>query len=199
MGFTVSQRVLILNRLWQAVNIVGAKRAFGLLLQDNAKVIHSTDDDFQVLKSDEWIAYSMSNPPMNDEDCVHTVRYKIRIPSILLLNYYDKLPMKEVKFTRQHLFERDKYTCQYCGGRFSQRELNLDHVIPRDRGGKTSWENIVTSCLHCNTRKGNRFPHEAGLRLKHKPIRPKWRPFISFFLGPEYNESWKHFLKAQRS
>jgi len=199
MGFAVSQRVLILNRLWQAVNIVGAKRAFGLLLQDNAKVIHSTDDDFQVLKSDEWIAYSMSNPPNNDEDCVQTVRYKIRIPSILLLNYYDKLPMKEVKFTRQHLFERDKYTCQYCGGRFSQRELNLDHVIPRDRGGKTSWENIVTSCLHCNTRKGNRFPHEAGLRLKHKPIRPKWRPSISFFLGPEYNESWKHFLKAPRS
>jgi len=199
MGFAVSQRVLILNRLWQAVNIVGTKRAFGLLLQDNAKVIHSTDDDFQVLKSDEWIAYSMSNPPLNDEDCVHTVRYKIRIPSILLLNYYDKLPMKEVKFTRQHLFERDKYTCQYCGGLFSQRELNLDHVIPRDRGGKTSWENIVTSCLHCNTRKGNRFPHEAGLRLKHKPIRPKWRPFISFFLGPKYNESWKHFLKASRS
>ena len=199
MGFAVSQRVLILNRLWQAVNIVGVKRAFGLLLQDNAKVIYSTDDDFQVLKSDEWIAYSMAHPPENDGDYVHTVRYNIRIPSILLLNHYDRLPMKEVKFTRQHLFERDKYTCQYCGGSFSHRELNLDHVIPRDRGGKTSWENIVTSCLHCNTRKGNRFPHEAGLRLKHKPIRPKWRPFISFFLGPEFDESWKHFIKASRS
>ena len=89
---------------------------------------------------------------------------------------------------------RDNYICQYCNKKNSQ--LTIDHVIPRDRGGKTSWENIVTSCLYCNTRKGNRFPHEAGLRLKNKPVRPKWRPFISFFLGSEYNESWRHFLKA---
>ncbi len=196
MEFTLSQRVLVLNRLWQAVNIVGVKRAFALLFQDNAKVIHSTDDDFHVLKSDEWIDYSVAHPPKDDCECVNTVYYKIRIPSILILNYYDRLPMKEVKFTRQNLFERDKHTCQYCGRGFSHRDLNLDHVIPRDRGGKTSWENIVTSCLRCNTRKGNRLPHEAGLRLRGKPIRPKWRPFISFVIGPEFDESWQHFLKA---
>ncbi len=96
---------------------------------------------------------------------------------------FDRLPKKEVKFTRHNIFERDRNTCQYCGQVFERKDLNLDHVIPRDRGGPTTWENIVCSCIHCNTQKANRTPQEAALHLVRKPKRPKWRPFVQVNLG----------------
>ena len=75
-----------------------------------------------------------------------------------------------------------------------REQLNLDHVIPRDAGGKTTWENIVCSCIKCNSKKANRLPHEAGMRLVRKPVRPKWRPVISLVLGKQHHEVWKDFL-----
>ena len=107
---------------------------------------------------------------------------------------YDHLPKKEVKFTRHNIFERDKNTCQYCGQTFERKDLNLDHVIPRDRGGPTSWENIVCSCVGCNTRKANRTPQEAGLHLIRKPKRPKWRPFVQVTFTSQQHELWRHFV-----
>ena len=103
-------------------------------------------------------------------------------------------PKKEVRFTRHNIFERDQNTCQYCGNTFDRSELNLDHVVPRDQGGPTTWENIVCSCIECNTHKANRTPAEAGMRLIRKPKRPKWRPFLQITLGLQYHESWKHFV-----
>ena len=99
-----------------------------------------------------------------------------------------------VKFTRHNIFERDKNMCQYCGGTFERKDLNLDHVVPRDRGGPTTWENIVCSCVACNTQKANRTPQEAAMRLIRKPVRPKWRPVISLVLGQQNHEHWKDFL-----
>lgn len=192
----LSSRVLVLNRLWQAINIVGARRAFSILVREHAKVIHWQEGDFRVHSFTEWIAFSSAHPAIDRGRSVRTVNLQIRIPRILLLEEYDRLPMKEIKFTRQNLFERDRYTCQYCGNVFSHRSLNLDHVIPRDRGGRTTWENIVTSCLKCNTRKGNRLPHEAGVRLRRKPTRPKYRPFINCVLGNEIDVSWSTFLSV---
>ncbi len=195
----LTKRVLVLNRLWQAVNVIGSKRAFSLLSQEHARVIHSIDDDFHVLQFTEWVDYSITQHSSDGWDCVRTVRWEIRVPKILLLSHYDRLPMKEVKFTRQSLFERDNFTCQYCRKTFPQKNLNLDHVIPRERGGKTTWENIVTSCLRCNGRKGNRLPHEASMRLVRKPQRPKYRPFINFVLGSDLDESWLNFLNLPKN
>ena len=194
-----SRRVLVLNRLWQAVNIVGVKRSFSLLFQEHAKIIHPhPEHGYQVFNTGEWIEFSQEYPAKYEWDCMHTIKLSIRIPKILLLNYYDRVPHKEVKFTRQNLFERDNFTCQYCAKTFPPRNLNLDHVIPRDRGGRTTWENIVTSCLACNSRKGNRLPHEAGMRLNLKPSRPKWRPFVSCVTGSDIDETWTHFLPLSR-
>lgn len=187
------RRVLVLNRLWQAVNIVGVKRAFSLLMQDHAKVIN-TGDNFQVFDAAEWIEYSLENPPENESEAVHTVRLQLRIPHVLLLNDYSHVPTKEVKFNRQNIFERDGYVCQYCAQKFQENDLNLDHVIPKDRGGKTSWENIVTSCIRCNSKKANRLPHQAGMYLKKKPDRPKWRTFVSDANGIESEPGWDYFL-----
>ncbi|MCC6233150.1 MAG: HNH endonuclease, partial [Verrucomicrobiales bacterium] len=174
-GF-LEQQVLVLNRLWQAVNVCSVRRALTLLFQGQAQVVlNSGDGCFQTYNFREWRDISDAEP---HPESIHTISFKIRVPRVILLLVFDQLPAKEVKFTRHNIFERDKNTCQYCGRIFERRDLNLDHVVPRDRGGPTTWENIVCSCIPCNTRKGNRTPQEAGIRLIRKPKRPKWRPFL---------------------
>lgn len=192
----LSQRVLVLNRIWQAVNIVAARRAFCLLFQDHAKVLHAAREDLRVMSTEEWIAFCRERPLPRDSVAIRTVQCAIHVPKIILLNEYDRLPMKEVKFSRESVFERDRHTCQYCGEKYPEHQLNLDHVIPRDRGGRTTWENIVTSCIHCNTRKANRVPHEARMHLQKKPAKPKWRPFVSYLIGDDPDDTWSSFLKA---
>lgn len=194
METALDQPVLVLNRLWQAVNVIGAKRAFGLLARGHAHVVHHHDEDFRVFSMLDWIDFSQSNPPLAAIETVHTPSRTIRLPRVILLTFFDKLPCKELKLTRNNVFERDKNQCQYCSRTFPREELNLDHVIPRHDGGRTTWENIVCSCVKCNTRKANRLPHEAGMRLIRKPVRPKWRPVISLLLGTQHREMWKDFL-----
>ena len=197
MGTGLKYRVLVLNRLWQAVNIVGVERSFSLLLQDNAQVIYTGDGSFRLLDAEHWLALSEEETPGDNEAYVQTVRMRIRVPKVLLLRHYDQLPVQEIKFTRENLFERDNYRCQYCGDTFEADQLNMDHVIPRDRGGRTSWENIVTSCIKCNSRKANRLPHQANMHLIRKPEKPKWRPFVSSLLDQSYDSEWEHFVNLK--
>lgn len=192
MECALDQPVLVLNRLWQAVNTCTVRRAFTLLCQGHAHVV-ATDggSNFQTHDFESWRDFSETNP---EPEMVHTISLKIRVPRIIVLLLFERLPKKEVKFTRHNVFERDKNTCQYCGKLFERTDLNLDHVLPRDRGGQTTWENVVCSCIPCNTRKGNRLPHEAGMLLIRKPKRPKWRPFVNISFSTRHHESWKHFL-----
>jgi 5-methylcytosine-specific restriction endonuclease McrA len=148
MDTALKHRVLVLNRLWQPVNIVGVQRAFSLLLQDHVQVIYTGDESFRLMDSATWLEHSQEREsPEGNEAYIQTVRLRIRVPKVLLLRGYDKLPTQEIKFTKDNLFDRDDYRCQYCGNHFEAVHLNMDHVIPRDRGGRTSWENIVTSCI----------------------------------------------------
>jgi len=198
MGTGLKYRILVLNRLWQPVNIVGTQRAFSLLLQDHAQVIYTGDSSFRMMDAAAWIAFSEEEAPEDNEAYVQTVRLRIRVPKVLLLREYDQLPVQEVKFTRDNLFERDNHRCQYCGEHFEPAQLNMDHVIPRDRGGRTSWENIVTSCIKCNSRKANRLPHQASMHLIRKPERPRWRPFVSSLIGQDYDSDWDHFINLKK-
>src|ERR1700720_4621474 len=192
MSSVLNQHVLVLNRLWQAVNVCTARRALTLLFQGQAQVVlDSEDGSFRTFNFQEWRDVSESAP---HEESVHAISFRIRVPRIILLMVYDRLPKKEVKFTRHNVFERDKNTCQYCGNLFDRSDLNLDHVIPRDRGGTTTWENVVCSCIECNTRKGNRLPREAHMTLIRKPKRPKWRPFVHVTFSSPQHESWRHFV-----
>ena len=192
MGSFLNQQVLVLNWLWQAVNVCTARRALTLLFDGHAQaVLSSPDGSFQTYSFREWKDFSQQEP---HPESIRTVSFRIRVPRVILLMIFDRLPKKEVKFTRHNIFERDKDTCQYCGRVSDRRDLNLDHVIPRDQGGPTTWENIVCSCVECNTRKANRTPQEAGMRLIRRPKRPKRRPFVQINLGLHYHDSWKHFL-----
>lgn len=191
MSSSLNQQVLVLNRLWQAVNVCSVKRALTLLFQGHAQVVSDVDGDFQTYNFCQWKDFSSRRP---EPDSIQTISFRIRIPRVIVLLVFDRYPKKEVKFTRHNIFERDKNTCQYCGTVFDRSELNLDHVIPRDRGGPTTWENIVCSCIPCNTRKANKTPQEAGMRLIRRPKRPKWRPFLQVNVGLNYHDSWRHFV-----
>ena len=194
MPTVLEQPVLVLNRLWQAVNVCSARRALTLLFEGRAQVVNeSPTGDYQTFSFHEWRDFSTDFCSASTEQ-IHTISFKIAIPRVILLMVYDRFPKKEVKFTRLNIFERDHNTCQYCGKTLGRKLLNLDHVIPRDHGGPTNWENIVCSCIPCNTRKANRTPHEAGMRLIKQPKRPKWRPYVQINLSFPGHTSWRHFL-----
>jgi hypothetical protein len=134
MQSTLETPVLVLNRLWQAVNTCSAKRAFTLLYQGHAQVVSTAPgNEFVTHDFASWQDFSNENP---DREMVQTISMKIRIPRIIVLLMFERLPKKEVKFTRHNVFERDANTCQYCGIVFSRDSLNLDHIMPRDRGGQ---------------------------------------------------------------
>lgn len=192
MSSHLNQQVLVLNRLWQAVNICSARRALTLLFRGHAEVVgNTTDGSFRTYDFFEWHDFSQREPHAAS---VHTISFRIRVPQVIMMIFFDRVPKKEVKFTRLNIFERDKNTCQYCGVIFDRKDLNLDHVIPRDCGGPTTWENIVCSCIPCNTRKGNKTPQESRMHLVKKPKKPKWRPFIQVTFGGSSHESWRHFV-----
>ena len=199
---SLNNPVLVLNRLWQPVNVCTARRAFSLLYLGHAQVVHTDEaENFYTHDIDSWMT-ATRNSSDADMEMVRTISCSFGIPEIIVLSLFDRLPKKEVKFTRQNVFERDEFHCQYCGNHFDTRELNLDHVIPRDKGGKNSWENIVTSCIRCNTRKANKLPHEANMFPRKEPKAPRWRPFMCLAekaARRKGRNSWRHFLDLKPS
>jgi 5-methylcytosine-specific restriction endonuclease McrA len=192
-GFSVlNENVLVLNRLWQAVNICTARRAICMLYQGHAEAVLQENGAFRTFAFQDW--KNLSGSTDGTLHFVFGVNCRIAVPPIILLVLYDKTPHKEVKFTRENVYERDKNTCQYCGRAVERKELNLDHVIPRHLGGETTWENIVCSCKECNTKKANRTPQQARMSLIRRPKKPVWRPYLDFNLDRIPHDVWKHFI-----
>jgi len=177
---------------------VGVERAFSLLSLDHAQVIYAEDGSFRVFDGPAWFEYSKEVEFQPGSRVVRTINQQVLVPTVLILRSYDRMLMQEMKFNRENLLERDDYKCQYCGGKLPTKELNMDHVIPRDRGGVTSWENVVISCIRCNSKKSNRLPKEAGMRLLKEPKRPSRRPFMSSLLGKPMEETWSHFIQSKQ-
>jgi 5-methylcytosine-specific restriction endonuclease McrA len=140
--------VLVLNASYEPINICAARRALVLVL----KGVASTEDVSPYY--------------------LHSSRQTLRVPSVIRLLEYRRIPHQTRALSRKNILMRDRYTCQYCMRTSSSSELTLDHVVPRSRAGETTWENLVACCYHCNNRKGNRTPEEAGMRLARLP-----RPF----------------------
>ena len=184
----VNAAVLVLNRHYQPVHVTNVKRAFSLLYQGVARAI---DEQYRLYDFSDWAALSAA---LEEEESIRTINRRIRIPRVLVLTAFEKLPKVRVRFSRLNIYARDEDTCQYCGLHRRRADLNLDHVIPRSQGGKTCWENVVCSCIECNTVKANRTPLEAGMHLVRKPKKPKWRPFVQINLTLNRHDSWKHFI-----
>ncbi len=188
--------VLVLNRHYMAVHVVGVRRAFGLLLNQLAEVIHIEDGQYGNYDFQSWREISELRAEFKEpeEDWVRSVNFEVCVPRVLRLLYYDRLPKQRVRLNRRNIFARDGNLCQYCGKRYSTSELSLDHVVPTCRGGGTSWENLVCACVKCNVRKGGRTPKQAGMKLICKPVRPKRSPMLTVKLGNPKYASWKTFL-----
>jgi len=195
MSDALEASVLVLNKNYTAVHVIGVRRAFRLLAKEHAEVLLQDNDRWNTYNFESWIELSQSRHLFTDDgDWIHTVSLAIRVPRIIRLLIFDRLPSKVVKFNRRNIFARDDNRCQYCGHRFPTSELSLDHVVPRSQGGTSSWTNIVCSCTRCNARKGGRLPREANMSLIRKPIRPKSSPILQLrSVNPKY-QSWKHFL-----
>ncbi len=188
--------VLVLNKHYMAIRIIGARRAFSLLCRELAEVVSLEEGSYFNYSFDSWRQVSQFRREFEPDghDWVSTVNFHVAVPRIVRLLFYDRLPRTEVKFNRRNIFARDKSKCQYCGKRFSTSELSLDHVIPRRAGGKATWENIVCACTRCNVKKGGRTPQQAHMKLITKPVKPKHNPLIHIHVGHKRYSSWKQFL-----
>ncbi len=194
----LSASVLVLNRMYMAVHVINVRRAFSLLCRDLAEVIHLESGQYANYDFESWREVSELRSQFKEphEDWIRAVNFEIQVPRVIRLLAYDRLPKQTVRFNRRNLFARDNNRCQYCGKRFPTSELSLDHVVPRSRGGDTTWENIVCSCVACNVRKGGRTPTEAHMHLVRQPYKPKRSPLLSIKLGNPKYESWKSFLDS---
>ncbi len=191
--------VLVLNKFFAAVHVVNAKRAFAMLCKESAEVVSVDDGQYNSYDFTSWVDVSAFKAEcgLSDEnqyESIKTVSLEIRVPKIIRLVVYDKLPKANIKFNRKNIFARDQNRCQYCGKKFPMSELSLDHVIPRTQGGTSNWKNIVCACTNCNKHKGGRRPEEAGMKLICKPVKPRHCPIIQLKLGSNKYNSWKQFL-----
>lgn len=183
--------VLVLNKNWLPVGVTNLKRALKLVSTEyecgtpKARIIECDDKTFEPLTWDDWSKLSPKG------EGVQTVDLVLRVPEVIVLSKYSGTGGKtKVTFSRRMLFRRDNDQCQYCGCKPGTSELSIDHVMPKSRGGETTWENCVASCVDCNSKKANRTPEQAGMRLRKKPGKPK-----SNLAKRDYKcESWEQFL-----
>lgn len=168
----LSDPVLVLNRNYEPLNLVPVKRAIVLLMKGKAEVVK----------------------PANGL-VIYTSHEKIPVPSVVRLMVYARRPPARVKLNRRSILIRDDYTCQYCG--YRGPGLTIDHVIPKDRGGKTDWDNLVACCTRCNSKKGNRTPEEAGMTLRKRPRKPAYLPYMGYakLMQALRNPDWHEFLR----
>lgn len=162
----VNNPVLVLNQDYQPVNICRARRAIVLVIQDKAEIVE------------------------DGLGTVHAISESLPIPSVVRLNSLIRRPRFQRKLTRYEIFHRDKYTCQYCSSQ--TRDLTLDHVVPRSRGGQHTWDNVVSCCHSCNRRKAGRTPAEAGMKLLRQPTPP---PPTSFSVPFKYLHAYREWHK----
>lgn len=185
----LSTQVLVVNRHLQAVHLTTARRAFVLMWSDVARALDAA-----------WVAHDFASwsalRPGEGDLAVGTSRGPLRVPRVVQLVAFDRMPRSTVRLTRRNIFLRDAHTCQYCAKQLPTRDLNLDHVHPRSRGGPMTWENVVCSCRACNLRKGGRTPPEAGMRLLRRPVRPRWSPVLALAFAPGRPAEWEPFLAS---
>ncbi len=177
---------LVLNRNWQPVNIASVARALTLVWNETARIVDPAD--YQLYDWEDWARLD----PGDDEPFIRTVSQRLRVPEVIALIAFDRLPQSVVTFSRRNIFKRDRYTCQYCGRQPAPDELTIDHVVPRSQGGLSTWENCVLACVRCNHAKADRTPPQAKLKLRKAPVRPDWNPVYSQHAIRV--ESWTRFI-----
>jgi 5-methylcytosine-specific restriction endonuclease McrA len=165
------ESVLLLNITYEPLKVINWKKAIIMLTLGKVEVVEEYTRE------------------------IHSVSFAIRLPSVVRLLRFVKKPKAPVKFSRQNIYIRDNYRCQYCAQKLPPDRLTWDHVLPKARGGRTEWENIVTCCMECNRRKGGKIPSEAGMKLIGRPSKPEWLPALKITVGFKYMpQSWRDYI-----
>jgi 5-methylcytosine-specific restriction endonuclease McrA len=158
----------------------------------NESAIVVDPGDYRFYSWADWMAL----PAFEGGPCIRTARARIRVPEVLALQRFDRLPASAVAFSRRNVAKRDHYTCQYCGAQPGVADVTIDHVIPRAQGGQSTWTNCVAACAVCNARKADRTPQQAGMRLRKAPARPEWKLLYALqsLADAHHLEGWRAFL-----
>lgn len=196
-GHGLASSVLVLNRSYVAIHIVSARRAFSMLIKNNAEVVSRYNGRYTSYNFDAWVRHSADEnceAGQSDADFVHTPRLRILVPRVVRLLNFDKVPQRKVKFCRRNIITRDGSRCQYCGKKVPPSQLSIDHVTPKALGGRSTWTNVVAACAACNARKGGRLPQQAHMKLIKEPTVPRRHPLLTArALEPRYS-LWRDFL-----
>ena len=167
----MTTQTLVLSQGYEPIKIVSWQRAITLLSLGKVEVIEEYDQN------------------------IRSTSIVIKMPAVIRLLRAFRRRKAPLKFSRINIYGRDKFRCQYCGDKITMKSGTFDHVIPRSQGGRTIWENIVTSCTPCNSRKGGRTPAQAGMKLKTTPIRPTWVPVMAFQVSmSSAPDAWRDYI-----
>ena len=182
--------VLVLNRNWQAINVRTPQQAFVQMATDVATALDVEGEAMVPMRWAQWIKL----PVRACDHAVRTPNGLVRIPQVIVLSRFAKVPKRRPTLNARGIWARDGGRCQYTGQVLRLEEGNIDHVLPRSRGGKTSWENCVLASRDVNSRKADRLPEEVGLRLLRRPVAPKELPSTLFIRNTNGIPAWRHFL-----
>lgn len=177
--------MLVLNRSYHPVRITSAREAFTLLFCGRAESLDASYEPH------DFAAWSRLHPEPG-EPSIRTLRGPLRVPKVVLLRDYNRVPRTPLRLSRRNVFLRDGHRCMYCND--AESELTIDHVLPKSRGGLSQWENLVACCRACNLAKGRRTPDEAGMKLREKPQRPTWTVVIQLDGLRDPLPAWEPFL-----
>jgi len=186
--------VLVLNRNWQAINVRTPADAFCQMAANTATGLDIDNGSMVPTTWDKWLQLKVRD----QDEAVHTVRGPIRIPTVIVLARYDRVPKRRPKLSSKGIWQRDGGRCQYTGRPLKPGEGSIDHVLPRSRGGQTTWENCVLSAREVNQRKGSRLPGEAGLHLIRPPKVPPTMPATLLIRNVHQIPDWNLFLHQHR-
>ena len=193
---SLNKNVLVLNKGYKAISVVSVLDAISSVYTGKSVFV---DTDYIEYKWNDW-----ADKKLVDLDTAHKYPdshikmgwYGIQVPQVMILKNYSKVPQQSVRLTRRNLYIRDGGRCCYTGKRLKTSEITIDHVIPRCKGGKNTWQNLVISSLAANTKKGGRTPQQADMKLLKTPSLPKWNPIYITGIR-NCPQSWKNFLNTQ--
>lgn len=186
----LTQPALILNKHWIPIRVTTVREALIKLFEGRAKAVHS--EDYSVYDFESWSQLRL----MKNEPYLTLAKSTMRVPNVIVMSEYGGVPEPKVVFSRANLYRRDDHTCQYCGKKTSTSKLTIDHIVPRSRGGKSSWLNCVVACWDCNALKADKTANEVGLKLLRKPFKPEWTPKLVFKRVPNTPKNWEKFVSA---
>lgn len=187
----LTRPILVLNRHWHPIQITTVKEAIGLVAKGSAMIIEPETYFQHDLLS--WNDVSRVKALLGEGAMIRSCKLALVPPEVILLKEYDGIGVRSVVFSRRNIFKRDRYACQYCGIQPGTEELTIDHVVPKSKGGASTWENCVLACIDCNKKKGDLSVEKAKMRLRKVPKKPTWKSLVQ--IDPKLRrESWDAFL-----